>query len=445
MANTRTVIGLKVKLSGKEQARKELNNIIKYLEGNSKISLKFDTKGMTQSLNEFSKALDGISSKMNGAFKSEGAKKTTTEIKKATKANKEFEKSLGIAGIEKGYKQLQARARELQNTMQSLAKIDVTRNAKGGVDKAVLSYTDQLGNTIKETMAWQNKTDKAGKVVSSVFKTIKTQAVDNIAKVQQMNTKLDATKAAMQGKLNNATQLNSLNNNSFIDPNVLANIQARLNAITTTTPKKEIKELQTVINNLGSGNSGIVKVQSKITSMVDGLAKMKAKYGDLVGDSHSLAQLQAYETEIEKLKTLLASLKSGNVYSPIAISNATTNATNSSRNLTTAIQTSSRAMRTGGQDAISFGGNLKKAFNNAGFYMSTYMVMQKVFRQIKEGISYVKYLDDSFTDMAMTMNITKEGFNGMSAQIDTMAKKLGVTSQYVHDIAKLLANLYRNI
>ena len=89
MADTRTGIGLQVRLSGKEQARKELNDIIKYLEGNSKVSLKFDSKGMTQSLNEFSKALDGISSKMNGAFKSEGAKKTTTEIKNATKANKE--------------------------------------------------------------------------------------------------------------------------------------------------------------------------------------------------------------------------------------------------------------------------------------------------------------------------------------------------------------------
>ena len=414
MANTRTGIGLQVRLSGKEQARKELNDIIKYLEGNSKVSLKFDSKGMTQSLNEFSKALDGISAKMNGAFKSEGAKKTTAEIKNATKANKEFEKSLGIAGIEKGYKQLQTRARELQNTMQSLSKVDVTRNAKGGVDKAVLSYTDQLGNTIKETMAWQNKTDKAGKVVSNVFKTIKTQTVDNIAKVQQMNTKLEATKASMQSKIGVAGGTSGLANNNILDPSVVASVQARFNSITTATPVNEIRELEAEINNLGSTQPQIVKVQSKLTSMVDGLAKMKGKHGSLVGDSNSLAQLQKYEAEIEKLKTLLASLKSGNNVDPVAISNATSNATSASRNLTTAIQTSSRAMRTGGQDAISFGANLKKAFSNAGFYMSTYMVIQKIFREIKQGIQTVIDMDSAMANLNKVVSMSKTQLDEMN-------------------------------
>ena len=48
--------------------------------------------------------------------------------------------------------------------------------------------------------------------------------------------------------------------------------------------------------------------------------------------------------------------------------------------------------------------------------------------------------------MSMTMNgLTRSQFDEMGQQLDEMAKKMGVTIESVHDIGKILPNLYGNI
>lgn len=48
--------------------------------------------------------------------------------------------------------------------------------------------------------------------------------------------------------------------------------------------------------------------------------------------------------------------------------------------------------------------------------------------------------------MKMTMaDLTENEFNVMGGQLDEMAKKMGVTIESVHDIGKILPNLYGNI
>ena len=50
------------------------------------------------------------------------------------------------------------------------------------------------------------------------------------------------------------------------------------------------------------------------------------------------------------------------------------------------------------------------------------------------------------TDMKMTMaDLTENEFNVMGEKLDEMAKKMGVTIESVHDIGKILPNLYGNI
>ena len=446
MANRQNVV-IGIKFQSKSQVKADLDNIINYLNKNSKINVLFDTKQATKSLNDFSKSLDKISDKMATSFKNSNdnsLKSVIDNTEKATKTTKEFEKSLGIAGQGRGYKELQARALELQKTMESLSKVNITRNATNGVEKAVLTYNDKLGNTIKETMAWETKTNKAGNEITKTFKTIGTQVTDNISKVKQMNEKIEQTKLSMQNKLNNSTQLNNLSNNSFIDPTVLSNLQNRLNAINTNTPEKEIKELQTTINNLGSSNSGIVKVQSAISKMQDNLKAMKGKYGDLVGNSDSINQLQKYEEEINKLKRLLESLKGGEYINPQVISNATTQATIANRNLATAVRTSSNALRTGQQDVISFGDSLRRAFSNAGIYMSTYQVIQLTFRAIKDGISTVIEMDTALANLNKVVDLSKNQLNYMRDSAISLGKELGQSSTDVASAMAEFGRLYKD-
>ena len=50
------------------------------------------------------------------------------------------------------------------------------------------------------------------------------------------------------------------------------------------------------------------------------------------------------------------------------------------------------------------------------------------------------------TDMSMTMNgLTRSQFDEMGQQLDEMANKIGNTIESVHDIGKILPNLYGNI
>ena len=85
-------------------------------------------------------------------------------------------------------------------------------------------------------------------------------------------------------------------------------------------------------------------------------------------------------------------------------------------------------------------GNIKTVIGESGLFLGTAMVFQQITQQLRDAGQWVKYLDDSFTDMKMTMSMSTDEFNKMSGAIDTMSKDLGVNAQEVHDIARIYAN-----
>lgn len=97
-------------------------------------------------------------------------------------------------------------------------------------------------------------------------------------------------------------------------------------------------------------------------------------------------------------------------------------------------------LQVGQRQFSSFGQAISSTLSKFGIFLTTATACRKMIQEIKEGIEYVKYLDESFTDMAMTMEISRSQFNDMSEDIDKLASKLGVTSQYVHDIARVYSN-----
>ena len=84
--------------------------------------------------------------------------------------------------------------------------------------------------------------------------------------------------------------------------------------------------------------------------------------------------------------------------------------------------------------------SISSTLSKFGIFLTTATACRKLIQEVKEGIEYIKYLDESFTDMSMTMDISRSQFDNMSEDIDKLASKLGVTSQYVHDIARVYSN-----
>ena len=183
----RQSVKINITFQPKEQVKQQLDTILQYLNKNSKIELNLDTAKATKSLGEFSNLLNNIGGEINKSFQSNGIdsvsnkiNNTTEKTKEATNVVQEYKESLGIAGVTKGYDELQARLEQLKGSMTELSKVNIKSDEMGNINSAVLTYKDNLGNIVTETMAWQQKSTDAENEITNVFKTVGVNVTDNI-------------------------------------------------------------------------------------------------------------------------------------------------------------------------------------------------------------------------------------------------------------------------
>ena len=110
------------------------------------------------------------------------------------------------------------------------------------------------------------------------------------------------------------------------------------------------------------------------------------------------------------------------------------------KNEFTNINTALKGAKENAAGSIGIFESLKNALGNVGIYINLADVLNGVFSSLKNGVQYVKYLDSSFVDMNITMDISQKQFNDMGSSIDEIAKKLGTTIESVHDIGRVFAN-----
>ena len=110
------------------------------------------------------------------------------------------------------------------------------------------------------------------------------------------------------------------------------------------------------------------------------------------------------------------------------------------KNEFTNINTALKGAKENAAGSIGIFESLKNALGNVGIYVNLADVLNGVFSSLKNGVQYVKYLDSSFVDMNITMDISQKQFNDMGSSIDEIAKKLGTTIESVHDIGRVFAN-----
>ena len=182
-----------------------------------------------------------------------------------------------------------------------------------------------------------NNTEKLRSKLNNIGK----GSFDNVTaaelkQAQAINNALDQ-QYKKQLSLNNlkeqlASKINIASNNNLIDDATITKLKNQLNSITTDSSTKEINELKNAINNLSSSDSGIVRVQQAIVKLEEKISSIKNNKIDLINSS-DLSELRTAESELEKLKGMLNSLKSGEVINGRAISNQINIANNSVRTL----------------------------------------------------------------------------------------------------------------
>jgi len=389
-------ISLGIKLQPTSEIQTELKTAIEQLNKNSSIDLKIDTTQVNKSLKEFSNTLDNINNKLKNGFNFQGVFNN---------------QAIGVEVVTNKLKEEQKAIEQTENAMKTLSSTKMGNSDSNGNITETLKTVEQLqigiGNTTKLT------TDLATGL----------KTASNTENFQKLENIIDN----LQSKLSKSS------NNKFINESVITELQNRLNSINTNSADKEFKELQTTINNLGSSDSQIVRLQNTISKMESSLTSMKSKYGSLVGDSSSKSSLDAYISEIEKLKTLMASLQNGGTISGSKLASELNQGTEASRNLSNSVKNSSNALKLATTDSETFGQSIKRALSNTGLYLGTYQAVQMLSNSFRDAITYVVQLDSAMTNLKKVTQETNQTYSSFLNQAHDIAMEYGSQADKVVD------------
>lgn len=238
-----------------------------------------------------------------------------------------------------------------------------------------------------------------------------TQATQEVDKLVNSMSKIDKLKFNLQNKLNTAM------NNELVNTSVIDNLQNKLNSLNSNTAEREILELKTAINNLSSGDSGIVRVQQAIITLEQRIASIKSKNGIDIINQNEINEVKQAEAEVKKLKAMLGQLTTGDVIDGKKISSSINTATNSVRTL----ENSFRSVNT---SASGLGNTIRSIFSygigGSGIYLFV--------RSLKDTFDTVVELDTKMRDLRRVTEETEATYSQFMRTANDTAIALGTTT-----------------
>lgn len=280
---------------------------------------------------------------------------------------------------------------------------NVTKSAKESM-KVFTEYADAIGRVNEIS---QRRTENRNMKDELVQAKAINQALDEQYKKQ---LSLNNLKGQLQVKLSTAS------NNGLVDTSVIDNLQSKLNSLNSNSAEKEINELKTAINNLSSNDSGIVRVQQAIIKLQERISSIKSSKIDLINSS-DLSELTMAEVQLEKLRTTLSSLKSGEVINGKAISNQINIANNSVRILSNSFS-----------DLNTSGGRLSSTMRDIFTYAIGGTGVYTIINSLKNASDVVIELNKNMVDLKKVTDETQETYNNFLKNMHSVALELGTQS-----------------
>lgn len=302
---------------------------------------------------------------------------------------------------------------EITNNTEKL-KSKLNNIGKGSFDNVTKSAEKSMAvfTELAETMGKLNeKSQTRVKSEANAAELKQAQAINNALDQQyKKQLSLNNLKEQLTNKINIAS------NNNLIDDATINKLKNQLNSITTDSSTKEINELKNAINNLSSSDSGIVRVQQAIVKLEEKISSIKNNKIDLINSS-DLSELRTAESELEKLKGMLNSLKSGEVINGRAISNQINIANNSVRTLSNSfadLNTSGSRLSSTMRDIFAY------AIGGTGIYA--------VINSVKNASEVVIELNKNMVDLKKVTDATEETYNNFLKNMHSVALELGTQS-----------------
>ena len=86
-------------------------------------------------------------------------------------------------------------------------------------------------------------------------------------------------------------------------------------------------------------------------------------------------------------------------------------------------------------------GELGTTMKNVATYVSSAMVIDRLWDELAKGVEHIKDIDRAFTNMSMTMeSLTKTQFNNMLSEVNAMSQQMGAVASETLQIAQTFAN-----
>lgn len=418
-------IQLNVNLTPLNDLKKELDSTIKALEKDNNLKLNINVNEISTSFKEIANIIGSLSTQLNKSFKID-----TSSIDNVGNKLKNIQ---NLSSTSNTFKINSDGTTEL---VKSVDKINV------GLGETITLTKDLEGKlTATSNIDYSKKQKEVDEQYKLQLKDL--QELNNLElKRQQELEKSQQKVKSIQETLN--SKLSNSSKNNLIDESVLKNLQKELNAINVDTPISKIKELKTQINNLGSSDNQIVKLQNEINKMTSGLSSLKGKYGGLVGNSNSKKELEDYISEINKLKSTLNDLKSGKSLTGNQLSQQFTTARSASKELTNAVKDNASALKLAQKDASSFGDTIKHAFQSAGIFTSVYDGIRLISNGFKEGLQSVIDMDTALGNLNKVVNLSSQQLIQMRDSAVEMGKELGRSAVEVANAQAEFGRLYKD-
>lgn len=456
MANTRKTVRVDIKFPSKAEVNRDLSTLIEQLnKSTTGIKLDLDIGSFNKSLGEMSKMLSTLKNQLSKfnilekvTIDSNKVKDTTKAIEEQTKALKNQQNIKGEVlkksittditdGTDKIVKDLIKVKNEEEKIVEIVNKYD---KATGNLVNTQRTVTDEVEKkAIKEQKALDSRLKQEKEYSDLWEKLLKDRQIKEQKALDSQIASIEKSKSLMQGKLNTAS------NNGFVDESVISNLQNKLDSLNTNTATKEIEELKDVINNLSSGDSNIVRLQNTISKLKNNMASMKGKYGDLIGNSDTISQLNKYESELQELYSTMNKVKNGNVIDSKKITSEINNANNSFKSLETSVKNSNNAIRLSQKEVSTFGGAIKDVATKVGLFSLVYTTINSLKQGLINGVDSVISMDSALYDLAKVVDINKKQMIEMRDAAVEMGKELGKSSIEIANAQAEFGRMYKSL
>lgn len=367
-----------------------------------RISAKLDKSGFQKELNQLLK--NGYDLNLNGGnFKSvvNDISKELNKLKSTLNNvnGNTFDNTVsGVNKTKDAVKDLNSELTRMSSKNLSSTSIIADKNGLSEINK----YKDGIAQTTSEVI-------KNGQVTKQVI-------TENISQFNNLKNQL-------QNKLLTAKS------NNLIDSTVIDKLQAKLNSLDTNSSVIKVKELQTAINNLGSNDSGIVRLQNSITKLQERIANIKKNKIDVI-DTSEINELKMAESEVTNLKNMLSQLKAGDVIDGKKITSSINQATNSVRTLESEfrnVNTTASGLATTMKSIFSY------ALGGSGIYLAL--------NSMGEAINTTISLDDSLRDLKRVTDLTSSEYEKFMKVANQTAIALGTTTSGAIDATTRFSQL----